>query len=131
MPKQSTGPGRTSSTRKSNTTRPLGPRAQRIPSQAKSPARIKLEQRSIRPLHFFRKLPKFVLPVVMGVFLFLGLFSPTPLAGAFLLVLGGFLGWLLALSWPALNVGSRWIRVIVVIAILAAAIWRFAGYGSA
>ena len=124
MPKQSTGPGRTSSTRKSNTTRPLGPRAQRIPSQAKSPARIKLEQRSIRPLHFFRKLPKFVLPVVMGVL-------PPPLAGAFLLVLGGFLGWLLALSWPALNVGSRWIRVIVVIAILAAAIWRFAGYGSA
>lgn len=131
MPKQSTGPGRTSTGRKPNTTRPLGPRAQRIPSQAKSPARLKLERYSIRPLHFFRRLPKLVLPIVMGLFLFLGLFLPTPLAGAFLLVLGVFLGWLLALSWPALNVGSRWLRVVVVIAIIAAAFWRFAGFGSA
>ncbi len=66
----------------------------------------------------------------MGVMLFLGLFIPNPLAGLFLLALGGFLGWLLALSWPALELSSRWIRVVVVIAILAAAVWRFAGFGS-
>lgn len=130
MPKQSTGPGRASTARKSNTTRPLGPRAQRIPSQAKSPARLKLERFSIRPLHFFRRLPKFVLPIVMGVLLFLGLFIPNPVAGLFLLILGGFLGWLLALSWPALDGSSRVIRVVVVIAVLASAIWRLAGFGS-
>ena len=67
MPKQSTGPGRTTSARRTGGTRPLGPRAQRVPSQAKSPARLKLERLSIRPLHFVRRLPKLVVPIAMGL----------------------------------------------------------------
>lgn len=129
MPKQSTGPGRSSSARRSGATRPLGPRAQRIPSQAKSPARLKLEQLSIRPLHFLKRLPKLVLPVLLGAMLLGGLLLPGAWAGLLLLVVGGFLGWLLALSWPALIPSSRWIRLLVIVAVLAAAFWRFAGYG--
>ncbi len=129
MPKQSTGPGRTSSARRSSTTRPLGPRAQRIPSQAKSPARLKLEKLSIRPLHFLKKLPKLVLPILMGAVLLAGLLVPAAWAGLLLLVLAVFLGWLLALSWPALAPSSRWIRLFVVIAIVTASIWRLTGSG--
>jgi hypothetical protein len=57
------------------------------------------------------------------------LLVPSPFAGFFLLILGAFLGWLLALSWPALMPASRWLRLIVTAVILAAAFWRFAGYG--
>ena len=127
MPKQSTGPGRTLSARRTGGTRPLGPRAQRVPSQAKSPARLKLEQLSIRPLHFVRRLPKLVIPIAMGALLFAGLLITEPWAGLLLLVLAGFLAWLLALSWPALVPSSRWIRLLVVAAIVVAAFWRFTG----
>ncbi len=54
---------------------------------------------------------------------------PTIWAGLLLFVLAGFLGWLLALSWPALVPSSRWIRLLVVVAIVAAAIWRVTGSG--
>lgn len=127
MPKQSTGPGRTTSARRTGGTRPLGPRAQRVPSQAKSPARLKLERLSIRPLHFVRRLPKLVVPIAMGALLLAGLLINAAWSGLLLLALAAFLGWLLALSWPALVPSSRWIRLLVVVAIVAAALWRFTG----
>lgn len=129
MAKQSTGPGRTGGSRQSNPVRPLGPRSQRVPSQAKSPARIKLERRSARPLYTLNRLPKLVLPILMGALLLAGLLIPGRWAGILLLVLAGFLGWLLALSWPALAVTSRWVRLLVVAVIIFAAFWRFAGAG--
>jgi len=76
-----------------------------------------LEQLSIRPLHFVRRLPKLVIPIAMGALLFAGLLITEPWAGLLLLVLAGFLAWLLALSWP----------VLVVAAIVVAAFWRFTG----
>jgi hypothetical protein len=127
MPKQSTGPGRTTSARRTGGTRPLGPRAQRVPSQAKSPARLKLERLSIRPLHFVRRLPKLVVPIAMGALLLAGLLITAAWSGLLLLALAAFLGWLLALSWPALVPSSRWIRLLVVVAIVAAAVWRLTG----
>lgn len=129
MPKPSTGPGRGSATRKPSSSRPLGRQPQRIPAQTKSPARLKLERLSIRPLHFFQRMPRLILPILMAAFLLLGLLLPTSIAGIFLLILGAFLGWLLALSWPALTPGSRYLRLAVTVAVVAAAFWRFAGYG--
>lgn len=129
MAKQSTGPGRSSGSRQSKGVRPLGPRAQHVPSQAKSPARLKLERFSIRPLHFFNRMPKLLLPILMAVLLVAGLLVPGRWAGILLLILAAFLGWLLALSWPALAGSSRLIRLLVVVVITFAAFWRFAGYG--
>jgi hypothetical protein len=100
-----------------------------VPSQAKSPARIKLEKRSARPLYHLSRLPKLVLPVLLGGLLLAGLFVPSPLAGVFLLIVAAFLTWLLALSWPALVGSSRVIRLLVVVVVVAAAIWRFTGHG--
>lgn len=59
----------------------------------------------------------------------LGLMVPSAWAGAFLLILSAFLAWLLALSWPMLRPGARWLRVAVVAVVAIAAIWRFAGNG--
>ena len=81
----------------------------------------------MRPLHFVRRLPKLVIPIAMGALLFAGLLITEPWAGLLLLVLAGFLAWLLALSWPALVPSSRWIRLLVVAAIVVAAFWRFTG----
>ena len=68
-----------------------------------------------------------VIPIAMGALLFAGLLITEPWAGLLLLVLAGFLAWLLALSWPALVPSSRWIRLLVVAAIVVAAFWRFTG----
>lgn len=67
--------------------------------------------------------------LAMVALLFGGLIVPSPIAGLLLLVLGAFLGWLLALSWPALTPGARFLRLAVCLVIVFAAFWRFAGYG--
>ncbi len=129
MVKPSTGPGRSSSSARRSANAPLGPRPQRVASQSKSPARLKLERVSVRPLHFFNRLPRLILPVVMGALLLAGLLLPSQFAGLLLLVVAFFLGWLLALSWPALIVSSRVIRLLVVVVVTFAAFWRLAGFG--
>jgi hypothetical protein len=102
MAKPSTGPGRASGSGRRNGSPPLGSRPQRVPNQAKSPTRLKLEKFSMRPLHLLKRLPRLILPIVMGVLLLGGLLLPSQFAGLLLLVVAVFLGWLLALSWPAL-----------------------------
>lgn len=72
-------------------------------------------------------MPKLVLPIVMGALLLAGLLIPFPLAGLLLVLLGLLLMWLVALSWPALEVSARAIRVIVILIIFAAAIWKLSG----
>jgi hypothetical protein len=75
-------------------------------------------------------LPRWLIVVLMGTFLFLGLIQTGNLAwlgGIFLLIVGGFLGWLLALSWPVLTTGRRLTRVIVVAAVLGIAVLKFLG----
>ncbi|NQU37648.1 MAG: hypothetical protein HQ526_08670 [Actinobacteria bacterium] len=129
MAKPSTGPGRSSGSGRRNGTPPLGSRPQRVPSQAKSPARLKLERFSVRPLHFLKRLPRLVLPVLLGLLLLGGLLLPSQLAGLLLLVVAVFLGWLLALSWPALIGSARAVRLFVVVIVTFAAFWRLFGYG--
>jgi hypothetical protein len=129
MVKPSTGPGRSSGSGRRNGTPPLGRHPQRVPTQAKSAARLKLEKFSRRPLHFLKRLPRLILPVVMGILLLAGLLLPSQFAGLLLLLVAAFLGWLLALSWPAVIGSSRAIRLLVVVVVTFAALWRLAGYG--
>ena len=74
-------------------------------------------------------MPRLVLPIVMGALLLAGLLIPSSLAGLLLIVLGLLLAWLVALSWPAIEVSSRAIRVVVIAMIFAAAIWKLGGNG--
>lgn len=122
-----TGPGRRRSA--PGGTRPLGPRPQRVPNGPKTPARQRLEAASVTPLLRLRALPRWFVPVALGLFLLAGLFISSAWAGLFLLVVAAFLGWLTALSWPVLQPGARWIRAAVVVVVAIAAIWRVTGHG--
>jgi hypothetical protein len=66
----------------------------------------------------------------MGVLLFLGLIQTRSLAwlgAVFLAIVGVFLGWLLALAWPALNPTSRGVRLVAVVAVLGLAVYKAMG----
>lgn len=122
------GPGRPRSAEQSNR-RPLGPRPQQVPASPATATRRKLEVASVGPLNRLKRLPRWLIPVLMGLLLLGGLLIPTPLAGLLLVVLAAFLAWLVALSWPLLPVGARGLRLVVVAIVFAAAVWRLTGRG--
>ena len=95
-----------------------------------SPARARLESLSAGPLSTLHRLPRWIMVVAPGLFLFGGLVAVGPWAalGAMLLLLvGAFLGWLLALAWPRLSGGSRMLRLIIIVAILGLAFFKATG----
>jgi len=110
---------------------PQAPRQQSPrPSQPGSNPRGNLERASIPILTRLLALPRWLIVVLMGTFLFLGLIQTGGLSwlgGIFLLIVGGFLGWLLALSWPVLTPGRRLTRLVVVAAVLGIAVLKFMG----
>jgi hypothetical protein len=75
-----------------------------------------------------KALPGFVIPVALGLLLFLGLVLPWAWAGLLLIAIGLFLLWLTALSWPAVSVGSRALRMVVNVGILALGVGRLVGW---
>lgn len=91
------------------------------------PGRARLEARSARALTTLHRLPRWVLPVVLAAVLLLGLALPSRWAGLLLLLLAAFLGWLLALAWPLVDVRGRVLRALVVLALLAAAVLKLTG----
>jgi hypothetical protein len=74
-----------------------------------------------------RGLPTFVIPALLAVALFLGLVLPWSWAGLLLVAIGLFLAWLTALSWPAISPGSRMLRVLVNIGVLALGVLKVLG----
>ena len=89
-----------------------------------------LERASVPILARLLTVPRWLIVVAMGTFLFLGLIQTGDLSwlgGVFLLIVGGFLGWLLALSWPVLTPGRRLTRIVVVTAVLGIAVLKFLG----
>lgn len=129
MPKPTTGPGRSARTGRPTATRPLGTRPQQVPSTAKSPARLKLEKLSAGPLVLMHRLPRLAVPAILCLLFLGGLFFHGILSGVLLAVVAVFVGWLVAVSWPLLNVGARILRVAVVVVLFAAALWRLTGHG--
>ena len=106
------------------------PRQPRQPQQPANSPRGNLERASVPVLMRLLALPRWLIVVLMGAFLFLGLIQTGSLAwlgGIFLLIVGGFLGWLLALSWPVLTPGRRLTRIVVVAAVLGIAVLKFMG----
>jgi hypothetical protein len=72
-------------------------------------------------------LPTFLVPMLLAVFLFLGLVIRQPWAGLFLIVISVFLTWLTALSWPAISATSRLMRVVVDLAVLGLGVLKLLG----
>lgn len=81
----------------------------------------------LRRLH---ALPRWLVVITPAIVLFAGLILTGPFAwlGALLLALVGvFLGWLTALSWPAIGPAARLLRVVVVVALFGIAVYKAMG----
>ena len=72
-------------------------------------------------------MPTFIIPVLLGVLLFLGLTLKASWAGLLLVVIALFLSWLTAVSWPAISPGSRILRIVVDVAVLALGVLKLMG----
>lgn len=87
--------------------------------------RARLAGRSRRALTYLTALPRWVPALATAVLLLAGLAVPGPVGAACLLLVGAFLGWLLALSWPLLRGPARLLRVLTVALVLGFAVYQF------
>jgi len=81
------------------------------------PSRQAVEKRSLPILVILNRLPRWLVVVVLAAMLVLGLILTGPWAwvgGVLLLIITGFLFWLLVLAWPVLPTSARLIRLVVV-----------------
>ncbi len=86
--------------------------------------RADLERRSVAPLRRLSALPRWAMVFVVVGVLMTGLLLPGPIGALALLLLALFLGWLLALSWPALVPTARLLRLAVVAGLVGVAATR-------
>jgi hypothetical protein len=111
--------------------RPSGPPGAARPGRASPPptgsaldppgaggSRRLLERVSARPLLYLRQLPAWFPAAIMAVLLLAGLALPGWTGAAALVPLALFLGWLAALSWPALPPQGRLLRAAAVAGVL-------------
>jgi len=114
---------------------PGGPQAARPASAPRtssgaSPLRQRFERLSFPALRVLSGLPKWLVVVLPAVLLLLGLIQTGSLAwlgGVLLTIVFLILAWLTALSWPVITPGSRFMRVIVLVALLGITVLKFAG----
>ncbi|MBI1378582.1 MAG: hypothetical protein GC157_14035 [Frankiales bacterium] len=126
MPQSKRHPARRPAKRPARTVH-RNPAAPATPVPAGSPWRRALERWSAGPLVVLHRMPTWLVPALLAVFLVAGLALPFPAAGILLLVPAVFLTWLLLLSWPAVSPSGRLLRLIAVLAVFGAAVARLAG----
>ncbi len=106
------------------------PKVPSTPKYSASPRRAAFERKSFPVLTKVTAAPRWLLIVGLGSSLLLGLIltdSWAWLGAVFLLVVAAFLGWLLALSWPLLTSGRRFMRILVVGALVGLVILKLGG----
>ena len=86
--------------------------------------RDRLERRSLPVLLTLRRVPQWVLFLVVLGCVVGGLLLTGPLAAGLLLVVALFLGWLLLLARPRLTEAQRLLRGLAVALISGSAVWR-------
>jgi len=86
--------------------------------------RDRLERGSLPILLTIRRLPQWVLFLVVLGCVVGGLLLSGPLAAALMGVVAVVLGWLLLLAWPRLTEGRRLLRGLTVALVAGGAIWR-------
>ncbi len=79
-------------------------------------------------LAFLNRMPKWIIGVAVLALGLLGVLLPYSWAGIFLIALAGFASWLLALSWPVVNSGSRALRIAVIAVVFIFGVARIAGW---
>jgi hypothetical protein len=107
---------------------PRPPASRGRPTSAqRSPARRRFEELSAPALVRMQMLPGWLIPALLGLMLFVGLAVPARWAGILLVIIGVFLAWLTAVSWPVISPGSRALRAAVNLAVLAFGVGKLAG----
>ncbi|HNE89919.1 MAG: DUF6703 family protein [Candidatus Nanopelagicales bacterium] len=91
--------------------------------------RKQFEDLSRGPLQALNRVPRPLVVIGLAAFLVAGLLLPGAIGSVFLVILGLFLLWLIALSWPVLPTGSKVMRLIVVLLVFGAAAMRATGRG--
>jgi ABC-type multidrug transport system fused ATPase/permease subunit len=109
-----------------------GPSGRRSPAPqpASSSGRATLERLSAPWLVRLHGLPRWLVPVGLASLLFVGLLLAGDwawLGAIFLAIIGLFITWLTALSWPILTGSSRMIRVVVAVVIFGLAVLKLLG----
>lgn len=94
-----------------------------------SDSRSRFEDVSRGPLVALSRVPKALIIIGLAALLVGGLMLPVPWGPICLVLIGLFLGWLLALSWPAIPGSSRLLRLLTVILVFGAAYMRATGRG--
>ena len=87
--------------------------------------RKRIEVLSAPSLIRLHSLPRAVVPVVIIGLMFLGLVKDNAVGGVALLLVAGFVGWLLYLSWPLLESRARILRALTVLLVIMAALSKF------
>jgi hypothetical protein len=109
-----TGQTRPRQTRSRQTrSRPL-PQGTSLFTPGASPSRQATERRSARTLIYLHQLPRWMAPLLLVVFLIVGLAVRGPAGAVALCLVAAVLAWLAALSWPRLTAGGRLGRVLAV-----------------
>jgi hypothetical protein len=88
---------------------------------------VRFEELSAPVLVRMQLLPAWLVPVLLGIMLFVGLAVRAPWAGSLLVLIGLFLTWLTAVSWPVVSPGSRALRVLVNVAVLGMGVAKLVG----
>ncbi len=117
--------------------RPDGSRPGAAPKPSRPPAttstgpssspRERFEDFSRPILLRMQALPAFLVPVTLGILLFLGLTLNAAWSGLLLILIAVFLIWLTAVSWPAITPGSRFLRVVVDVGVLGLGVLKLLG----
>jgi VIT1/CCC1 family predicted Fe2+/Mn2+ transporter len=89
--------------------------------------RERFEDASRPVLRRMQSLPAFLIPVTLGILLFLGLTLNAAWSGMMLILIAAFLFWLTAVSWPAISPGSRILRLVVDVGVLALGVLKVLG----
>jgi hypothetical protein len=76
---------------------------------------------------YLHQLPRWALPVTMGILLLIGMLVSSWPGALALLVLAVFLGWFAYLSWPSVDLSGRVLRCAAVVILLLFAVGHFVG----
>ena len=113
---------------------PSGPGRSQGPAGTGGPRRSggdsALHRASLPVMRALTRFPRWLLLVLTGLFLFLGLIQTgdlTWLGVVFLSIVTVFFAWLLALSWPAVPPSGRMLRLIVVTALIGITVLKAMG----
>ncbi|HYN56847.1 MAG TPA: DUF6703 family protein [Motilibacterales bacterium] len=89
--------------------------------------RDRFEDASRPMLRRMQALPAFLIPVTLGILLFLGLALSAAWSGILLIIIAVFLFWLTAVSWPVITTGSRILRLAVDVGVLVLGVLKLLG----